>query len=110
MNYLTKKDYISILKYYNIQMNEDTPIEDIKHKAETILASKLCKCIKKIDNKPKNESRAIALCRNAVIQKKGFDIFKFTCKNKSKLIPKKNTKTRLVKINKINKINKSKKK
>ena len=95
---LTNKDYISILNYYNIPFNENTSNTDIKTKAEHILANKLCKCIKKVSNKNRNESRSIALCRKAVIQQKGFDIFKFTCKNKNRLLPKKNTKIKLLKI------------
>jgi hypothetical protein len=70
--------------------------EDIQDKAEKKLASKLCKCIKKVDKKSKNESRAISICRNAVIQKKGYEIFRFSCKNKPKLLPKKNTKVNII--------------
>lgn len=97
MGTLTKNDYVSILNYYNIEINKDMSLVDIKNKAENILASKLCKCIKKIDKNSDSETRAIAICRDAVIQKKGLDIFSFTCKNKAKLIPKKNTKINLVK-------------
>jgi hypothetical protein len=105
MENLTKNDYHSILKYYKINVDENMSNDDIKKRAENILASKLCKCIKKVDKNRTNESRAIALCRNTVIQRKGFDIFKFTCKNKARLIPKKNTKITLIK-RKINKKNK----
>lgn len=97
MGTLTKNDYISILNYYNIEMNKDMSSLEIKNKAESILANKLCKCIKKVDTNSGSESRAIAICRDAIIKKKGLDIFSFTCKNKAKLIPKKNTKINLVK-------------
>jgi len=106
MGTLTKNDYVSILNYYNIEINKDMSLLDIKNKAENILASKLCKCIKKIDKNSDSETRAIAICRDAVIQKKGLDIFSFTCKNKAKLIPKKNTKINLVKTNSKTKKNK----
>jgi len=97
MNYLTNEDYISILNYYKIPVNENMSQDEIKNKAEKILASKLCKCIKKVDKTNKSESRAISICRNAVIQKKGYEIYRFTCKNNPSLIPKKNTKTKIVK-------------
>jgi hypothetical protein len=106
MGTLTKNDYVSILNYYNIEMNKDMSSLEIKNKAESILASKLCKCIKKVDTKSGSESRAIAICRDAVIQKKGLDIFSFTCKNKAKLIPKKNTKINLIKTKSKTKKNK----
>lgn len=99
MNHLSNDDYKSILSYYKIPINENMSNEVLKTKAENILASKLCKCIKKVDKSRKNESRSIAICRNAVIHKKGFDIFKFTCKKRARLIAKKNTKDKLVKRN-----------
>lgn len=104
MTSLTNADYKSILDYYKIPISETMTNDDIMDKAEKILASKLCKCIKKVDKKNKSESRAISLCRNAVIQKKGYEIFRFSCKNKPKLIPKNNTKIKIVK----RKFNKSK--
>ena len=39
----------------------------------------------------KGEKRAIAVCYNSVITKKKLKIFKFTCKKKVKLLPKKGT-------------------
>lgn len=97
MNSLTNADYTSILNYYKIPISETMTNEDIQNEAEKILASKLCKCIKKVDKKGKSESTSISICRNAVIQKKGYDIFRFTCKNKPKLIPKNNTKIKIIK-------------
>lgn len=96
-NFLSNTDYKSILNYYKIPITQNMTNSELKLKAENILASKLCKCIKKVDS-INNESRAIALCRNAVLQKKGFDIYKFSCKKKAKLIAKKNTKLKLFKI------------
>jgi len=98
---LTKKDYMAILNYYkvNTKKNKMNYI-DMKHKAEKLLASKLCKCIKNVTKKRKSENRAIALCRKSVIQNKGLDIFKFTCKKKSSLIPKKYTNIKLKKLSK----------
>ena len=85
---LNKSDYISILKYYNINYLNKSSVE-IKNLAEEIIADKLCSCIKKVNNKSNNESRAIAICRNNVINKKGYKINRFTCKKKPKLFNKK---------------------
>ena len=50
----TNKDYISILKYYKIDIPKSKQI--IKQTAEKIMADKLCRCIKKVDinNEPKS--------------------------------------------------------
>jgi len=85
---LNKNDYISILKYYKINYLNKSFIE-IQNLAEQIIADKLCSCIKKINIKSNNESKAIAICRNNVINKKGYKINRFTCKKKPKLFNKK---------------------
>lgn len=99
MDYLSNSDYQSILNFYKIPFDNKSK-ESIKQKAESILASKLCKCIKKVDKNgtKKNESKAIAICKNAIINKKGLDIFRFTCKTKPTLISsKKNTNIKIIK-------------
>ena len=72
---LSTADYKSILKFYgyaNDALREMRP-RDIKVKAEQLLATKLCRCIKAVSKaSPKNEKRAIAICYNSVIQKKRF--------------------------------------
>lgn len=97
---LTTADYKNILKYYKItdaQLRILKPSE-IKEKAEHLLATKLCKCIKKVSAKSKSEAKAIAICNTSVIKKKKLAIFKFTCKKGAKLLPKKGTrKVKLVK-------------
>jgi hypothetical protein len=81
---------------------------EIKEKAEHLLATKLCKCIKSIkyntsttaSGKRANagEKRAIAICYNSVIRQKGLKTFKFKCKSGVKLLPKKGTrKLKLIK-------------
>ncbi len=92
---LTTADYKNILKYYKItdaQLRILKPRE-IKEKAEHLLATKLCKCIKKVSAKirPITEAKAIAICNTSVIKKKKLAIFKFTCKKGAKLLPKKGT-------------------
>lgn len=91
---LTTADYKNILKYYKItdaQLKILKPRE-IKEKAEHLLATKLCRCIKKVSKgKGKTEAKAIAICNTSVIKKKKLAIFKFTCKKGAKLLPKKGT-------------------
>lgn len=48
--------------------------------AENLLASKLCRCIKKVDKR--FESRSIGICTKTVINSKGYTRGKFTCKQK----------------------------
>lgn len=101
---LTNKDYQVILNYYNIPFTETTDKSKIKSLAEDILATKLCKCIKKV-KKTRNdteESPSIAICKDSVINKKNLQVSKFSCKNKFHLIPKKNTTIKLLKIKKLN--------
>ena len=101
---LTTADYKNILRFYKItdrQLRILKPSE-IKEKAEHLLATKLCKCIKKVSAKfkakSKSEAKAIAICNNSVIKKKKLSIFKFTCKKGYKLLSKKGTrKVKLVK-------------
>lgn len=91
---LTKSDYINILKFYNINI-DNLNYKQIKSKAEDIIALKLCSCIKKIDPNLENESKAIAICTNNIINKKGYKINKFTCKKKPKLLKSKRNKHKI---------------
>ena len=93
---LLKKDYIDILKHYNVIFNENIPINLLRKTTENIIAKKLCRCTKKVKNKDvnKDESRAIAICKNSVILKKNLNIHNFKCKNKVELKSLKNNKNR----------------
>jgi hypothetical protein len=73
---LSKKDYVSILQYYNLNIPKSTKL--CKKRAEKIMADKLCKCIKKID--PENEERSIGICTKTIFNNKGFTRGEFTCK------------------------------
>jgi hypothetical protein len=75
---LNNKDYIQILEYYKKPIPKSKRL--LKMEAEKILASKLCKCIKKID--PTNEGKSIGICTKSVINRKGFRRGKFTCRTK----------------------------
>jgi hypothetical protein len=84
MTELTKSDYIKILDFYNepIPKLTNKPNKDIKkklrRKTEKILASKLCRCIKKIDSK--YEARSIGICTKTVFNNKGLTRRNFKCK------------------------------
>jgi hypothetical protein len=94
---LKNSDYITILKYYDIDV-KGMKKKDLKRKAEDLLANKLCRCIKKVDNKDKPESRAIAICKNSVLFKKGLRNYGFKCKTKARFIPKRGTAKNLIKF------------
>lgn len=97
---LTLNDYKDILKFYKVSNINNLTNKNIKNLAEDIIAEKLCRCIKKVSNNRKklNESEVISICKNSVVKKKNLKISRFTCKNKSKLIPNKKTKKNLQKI------------
>lgn len=88
---LNKNDYLSILKYYNVNSN-GLSLSDIKNTAENILANKLCRCIKKVGNYYlkkkiiKQKKDIIGICKNSVITKKKLQINKFRCKKKPRLL------------------------
>jgi aspartate/glutamate racemase len=85
-NRLTNKDYVSILNYYNINIPKTKKL--IKQKAEKIMAEKLCKCIKKLDNK--YEAKSIGICTKTIFNRKGYIRGQFECKkNQSVKIRKK---------------------
>lgn len=86
MSKLTIDDYKQILKFYKKNMPKTKRL--LKTQSEKLLASKLCRCIKKFDMK--NESRAIGICTKTVINNKGYKRGKFSCKNKEKIILSKN--------------------
>ena len=105
MSILNQNDYIKILNYYDIPISSKDSSKTIKNKAETILAEKLCKCIKKVkksdgvdtrghdndnddddDSPSESESKAIAICSNSIFEKKGLERGLFDCKKKPKLI------------------------
>ena len=85
-NELKNKDYISILKFYNMNIPKSRRL--LKQQAEHILSEKLCNCIKKLDL---NEKNAIAICTISIFNRKNLKRGKFNCK-----------KNRSVKLQKMN--------
>ena len=89
---LTNKDYLSILNYYNKPIPKTQIL--IKKQAEHIMATKLCKCIKQVGVKIKNEPRSIGICSKTIFNRRGFTRGKFTCKKKQKVEFKKTSKSK----------------
>jgi hypothetical protein len=91
---LHNEDYIDILNYYKIPVPKSKRLLQIE--AEKILASKLCKCIKKVSavSKPENEARAIGICTKTIFNNKGYTRGKFKCKGKRYVKFNKTKKTR----------------
>ena len=76
MTPLTTNDYKQILEYYKKPIPGSTRL--MKNAAEQILASKLCRCIKKVDKN--NEARAIGICTRTIFNRRGYTRGKFKCK------------------------------
>ncbi len=100
---LTDNDFSKIVKYYKHSIPKTKMGKIDKNKTRKIayelLANKLCKCIKLVQKKGKmrNEGGAIAICKKSIFDQKGLHSFRFTCKKKKALLPKKGTQKRLVK-------------
>jgi len=97
---LDNADYKTILQFYKKQNTEKKLTnKQIKSQAENILASKLCKCIKKVTKKNRvKPPGAIGICTKSIFHRKKLKYNRFTCKNKPKLIPNKKTHRSLTKI------------
>ena len=75
---ITNNDYKKILKHYHKSIPATRTL--IKINAEHILATKLCRCIKKVDKE--HEARAIGICTKTIINNKGLTRGNFSCKGK----------------------------
>jgi hypothetical protein len=91
MSQLTNNDYKHILEFYNKPIPKSMRL--LKMQSNKIIATKLCKCIKKFDKK--KEARAIGICTKTIINSKGFIRGKFTCKKKQTIALKKNKTTKI---------------
>uniref|UniRef100_A0A6C0E4H4 Uncharacterized protein n=1 Tax=viral metagenome TaxID=1070528 RepID=A0A6C0E4H4_9ZZZZ len=79
---ISKKDYIKILEYYNISIPNNN--KNIKEEAETILANKLCSCIKKVGPSIESEPKSIGICTKTIFNNRNMKRGKFTCKKRNK--------------------------
>lgn len=108
---LTRSEYIEILNFYNINFNQNMPLNLLRKSVEKIIATKLCRCIKKVNNET-HESRAIGICNKSVIKNKNLAIYKFSCKKRPYLQVKNNDLKNINKLYKTNnniRLNKTKK-
>jgi hypothetical protein len=85
MTELNTNDFKKILEYYKKPI--PTSNKKLKMQAESLLSTKLCKCIKKID--PINEARSIGICTKTIFNRKGLTRGKFSCKGKQNITIKK---------------------
>ena len=84
MSELTNSDYNAILKYYGIPLSNKNKKKN-KAIAEHLLATKLCRCIKKVKKTTSlSEKATIAVCNNSIFKKRKLKYNKFSCKNCSK--------------------------
>ena len=92
---LTHSDYKVVLKYYGIY---DSKMSAKKAQAAAldILANKLCRCIKKVGD----DKKAIAVCKDSVLGKKGLKNGRFSCKKNAKFLTDKKNKQPLFKTRK----------
>lgn len=90
---LNINDYKKILEYYKEQIPESS--RRVRINAEHIIATKLCRCIKKVDKT--NEGRAIGICSKTILNRKGFTRGKFKCKGKASIQLTKKAKRRATK-------------
>ena len=88
MTELSNNDYKKILDYYKTSIPKSKRL--LKMHAMQLLATKLCRCIKKVDKI--HEARAIGICTKTIINSKGFTRGKFKCKGKGTIKLKKKSK------------------
>lgn len=107
---LKRPDYVQILQFYNIP-SAGLSTAAIKTTAEDILATKLCRCIKKLERTMKRPRRGarvtraytqalkrrnpVAVCKDSVLSKKGLRIYTFQCLQKETFKPQKHTRRKL---------------
>lgn len=108
MSELTNNDYNAILKYYGIPLSNKNKKKN-KVIAEHLLATKLCRCIKKVKKTTTlSEKSTIAVCNNSIFRKRNIKYNKFSCKNGYKFVKNKKTRRNLSKTGKV-KFNKTRK-
>ena len=96
---LTNDDYRTILNYYNIPSATLRPAQ-IRTLAESILASKLCRCIKAVTPHREMESKAIGICKSSILKRRGLTSGRFECKKKARFLSMNRTNRKLRKTKK----------
>lgn len=95
MSDLNMNDFKQILEYYGEPIPKSSRL--VRVAAEHLIASKLCRCIKRIGGV--NEERGIGICTKTIINKKGYTRGKFSCRGsatiKLRRKPRKNTRRKM---------------
>ena len=109
MTELNNSDYNAILRYYGIPLTSKNKKKN-KAIAEHLLATKLCRCIKKVKKTTSlSEKQSIAVCNDSIFTKRKLKYNKFSCKEKYRLIKNRKTRRKLSKTAKRVKFNKTRK-
>lgn len=111
---LNKEDYVSILKHYGVPIpqrnrtrkNRTYHVVDYtktRKRAEKVLATKLCRCIKSVQKvqHPLKEPAAIAICNKSIFRNHGLKFNKFKCDKSARFIESKKTRHTLTKTRKL---------
>lgn len=105
MNALSKKDFRTILKHYKLKVPRTK--KKTRKKAISVMAGKLCRCIKKVQKKKNKKTRkkykknvSTAICTSSIFKKRGLVRAKFNCKKTPRLLQNKKTKRYLSKTRK----------
>ena len=96
MSKITINDYKQILEFYNKPIPKSKRL--LRVEAEKIMATKLCRCIKKLDTR--FEQKAIGICTKTIFNNKGYTRGKFKCKGKKYVTFRKTTSNKTRKNNK----------
>jgi len=98
---LSNTDYNAILKYYSVPINYKHMHKN-KLVAEHLLATKLCRCIKKVKkNDNVSNKSAIAICNNSIFKNRNLKIHKYGCDKKYRLIKNRKTRRKLSKMGRM---------
>ena len=101
MSELNSNDYNAILKYYGVPLSNKNKKKN-RAIAEHLLATKLCRCIKKVKKTTSlSEKSSIAVCNNSIFRKRNIKYNKFSCKKGYKLVQNRKTRRNLSKTGKI---------
>lgn len=95
MSQISNNDYKKILEYYNKPIPKS--IKLLKMEAKKIMATKLCRCIKKLDTIFKEKS--IGICTKTIFNNKGLTRGKFKCKGKKYVTFRKPTSNKITRKN-----------
>ena len=78
METMSDTDYKAVLRFYDIKETSLSPSQR-KTKAEELLATKLCRCIKKVEARVSDRSQSFAVCSDSVLSKKGLTMSRVSC-------------------------------